>query len=311
MKKALSLILALVMCLSLCACGGDEPNGTKPNQTEPLEEANQLNLCQDWKSIATGEVIYFDEEGYFHIYGDSYPYRYDEASSKVLVDVGVEVSLVVTLVDGIYRIDVEGEEFAPASAYEQLHAKYAKSMMVVPGFDGTPALNAALVKEHISRVELTVDNWREYIKVYSYEVEVIERDAFGEITKSEKSTVSRMGYGTDRYYYLDVVIELKHKETGEITVYGPASHQGYSFFFYQEPIDLDDYECTRIKGYLYFIDYPDEVFEEVIDRFDRWSKDRENASIKVTSSSMEGTWSVDYEAKVIENDSGSFGDYFD
>ena len=104
---------------------------------------------------------------------------------------------------------------------------------------------------------------------------------------------------------------MKHKETGEVTVYGPASHQGYSFFFYQEPIDLDDYECTRIKGYLYFIDYPDEVFEEVIDRFDRWSKDRENASIQVTSSSMEGTWSVDYEAKVVENDSGSFGDYFD
>lgn len=33
MKKALSLLLALVMCLSLCACGGTT-NGTEPTITE-------------------------------------------------------------------------------------------------------------------------------------------------------------------------------------------------------------------------------------------------------------------------------------
>ena len=33
MKKALSLLLALVICLSLCACGGDKPADEDTNQT--------------------------------------------------------------------------------------------------------------------------------------------------------------------------------------------------------------------------------------------------------------------------------------
>lgn len=35
MKKALSFLLALVMCLSLCACGGDENKTTEPESTIP------------------------------------------------------------------------------------------------------------------------------------------------------------------------------------------------------------------------------------------------------------------------------------
>ena len=57
----------------------------------------------------------------------------------------------------------------PASEFEAAYAEYARTMVVVSGFDGTPALNAALVHEHIDRVELTTDNWREYIKVYQYD----------------------------------------------------------------------------------------------------------------------------------------------
>lgn len=313
MKRVLSLLLALVLCLSLGACGKDAPNGTKPSQTEPKEEVNQLNLCQDWKSIATGEVIYFDADGYFHINGGSYPYRYDEAASKILVDVGVEVSLAVTLVDGIYRIDVEGEEFAPASAYEQLHAEYAKTMMVIPGFEGTPALNAALVKEHITRVELTVDNWKEYIKEYSYEVEVIERDAFGEITNTEKVTLYRLGYGTGKYYCLSATVELKHKETGKIILLGeslPVNLVKDIGAVSRAPYHLDEYECTRIKGYIYFINYPDEVFAEVLNTYDRNHYYRANASIIVNSGWSEGNWSVDTDAWVIESNSDNWMNHF-
>ena len=37
MKKALSLLLALVMCLSLCACGGGSNTPDTPKATEPPE----------------------------------------------------------------------------------------------------------------------------------------------------------------------------------------------------------------------------------------------------------------------------------
>ena len=58
---------------------------------------------------------------------------------------------------------------------------------VISGFDGTPALNRNLIGNHIERVELTVDNWSDYIKEYSYDVELIEKDAFGEVTKKKRS----------------------------------------------------------------------------------------------------------------------------
>lgn len=325
MKKAISLLLVLNLCFSLCACGnGAQNNKTQTGQdneahnetlTEVAEtKGNELILCQEWKSIANGEVISFDEDGNFYINGQIFLYEYDKDASKILVDAGVQVSLPVSLVDGIYRIDVEGEEFAPAGEYEKLHAEYSKAMMVVPGFEGTPALNAALVAEHISRVELTVDNWRDYIKEYTYDVEIVEKDAFDEITNRETVTVYRLGYGTEKYYCLSATIELKHKETGEILLLGGslASNLAEDIEAVRlEPFNLDAYECTRIKGYMYFVDYPEEVFEEVLNVYDRQYYERANASITVTSSFMEGNWSVDCEAMVIESNSDNWADYFE
>lgn len=179
---------------------------------------------------------------------------------------------------------------------------------VVSGFDGTPALNADLVDKHIDRVELTVDNWKEYIKVYSYDVELVKKDAFGEITSSEKCTVFRLGYGTEKYHYLDAVIELQHKQTGETITY--ARHVGKSFIL-DTSIDLEEYECTRIQGYLYFFDFSEEVLAEVLDVEERKYIDHANAEIKVKGGSIERTWEVDCDAKVIENASGAWSDYFE
>ena len=311
MKKKLAFLLALVLCLSLCACGKN--NDPQPDATG--QQGNKIDLCQEWKSVATGDVISFDENGNFHINGETYSYEYDEEGSKILVDVGgIQVSLGISLVDGIYRIDVEGEEYAPAADYEMLHEEYAKTMMVVPGFEGTPALNAALVGEHIDRVELTVDNWSEYIKEYSYEVEIVEKDAFGEITNTEKVTVYRLGYGTERYYCLSATIELKHKETGEIILFGESLASNLVEDIEavsQTPFNLEEYECTRIKGCIYFVDYPKEVFEEVLEVYDRQYYDRANASITVTSDWMEGSWSLDTDAMVIESNSDDWSDYFE
>lgn len=184
---------------------------------------------------------------------------------------------------------------------------------VITGFDGTPSLNRNLIGEHIDRVELTVDNWNEYIKEYSYDVEIIEKDAFGEITGSEKITVYRLGYGTEKYHCLSATIELKHKETGEIVTLGTllASNIVEDICAIKfEPWNLEEYECTRIKGYMYFIDYPDEVIEEVLNKYDRWSAYYANAEIKITNSSFEGSWDVDCEAKVIESNSDDWKNYF-
>ena len=185
---------------------------------------------------------------------------------------------------------------------------------VVSGFDGTPALNRTLIGNHIERVELTTDNWSDYIKEYSYDVELIEKDAFGEVTQKETVTVYRLGYGTERYHCLSATIELKHKQTGDILLLGqtlPSNIVEDICAVRLEPFHLEEYECTRIKGYLYFVDYPADVLEEVLDPFDRYSVYYGNATITISSKSIEGSWDVDLEAKVIESNSDDWKRYFE
>lgn len=185
---------------------------------------------------------------------------------------------------------------------------------VVAAHDGTPALDLDLVDEHITRVELTLDNWQDYVREYSYEVEVIERDAFDEIINEETVTVYRLGYGTERYYCLSATIEFKHKETGEIVTVGQhlASNSVEDINVISlEPLHLDEYECTRIKGYIYFIDYSDEVMEQVLKVYDRRSAERENAEIIISCDIYDGVWGVDTDAKVIESNTDNWKEYFE
>ena len=109
-------------------------------------------------------------------------------------------------------------------------------------------------------------------------------------------------------------IELKHQQTGEIITFGevlPANIVDDICAVQLEPFNLDEYECTRIKGYMYFVDYPEEVIEEVLNVYDRWSAYQANALITVTSRSLEGSWDVDCEAKVIESNTDDWKKYFE
>lgn len=185
---------------------------------------------------------------------------------------------------------------------------------VVTGYDGTPALNLDTVNKHITRVELTVDNWRNYIKEYSYDVEIVEKDAFGEIVKAENVTIYRLGYGTEKYYCLSATIELKHKQTGEIVTFGknlPTNLVKDICAVQYEPFQLNEYECTRIAGYMYFIDYSEEVMKEVLDIHDRRYAEEANAQIVISCSVFEGSWDVDCDAKVIESNTDNWNKYFE
>ena len=82
MKKVLSLILALVMCLSLCACGGTsngtEPTITEPTITEPTEKELKDLVVGTWireytfdgKSFVTTINIYKGGTGTFQTEDD-------------------------------------------------------------------------------------------------------------------------------------------------------------------------------------------------------------------------------------------------
>ena len=122
-------------------------------------------------------------------------------------------------------------------------------------------INIDKLADILEIVELTTDNWREYIKVYSYSVETVETDAFGEVTSSETNTYYQLGAGNERYHcFEDVAIEQKNKETGELTIY-EFNYAGEDDI--PEDFNLDNYECTRIQGKLVFADLPEESFYTV------------------------------------------------
>ncbi len=136
--------------------------------------------------------------------------------------------------------------------------QYEKNNLVITDRDGRPGINSDLFGNLIERVELTLENWKNYICVVSYDVTTVIKDAFDEIISTITETKYCLGATTDRYHsfgFLSTAIELKHKETGEIQII----EFDYYGQYVDSEFDLNDYDCTRIKGHLYFLDLPEEV----------------------------------------------------
>lgn len=134
--------------------------------------------------------------------------------------------------------------------------------LVIRADDGTVYIDVEQFTDLWEVVELTTENWRDYIKVYSFDREKVETDTFGDVVSRETETITVLGAGNERYHYFKgVAVELKDKETGELTTYefyGFGKELG-------EPLDLERYDCTRIKGQLIFVELPEEAIFEADD----------------------------------------------
>lgn len=119
-------------------------------------------------------------------------------------------------------------------------------------------INVAKLRECVEIVELTTENWSEHFKVYtySYTEEKVEIDAFGEIVSTETITHEgrAFGAGNERYHWYDsVAIELKNKATGELSIYEFNQYGEVNDLNVDEDFNLENYECTRIRGSIYYI----------------------------------------------------------
>ncbi|MBE5817009.1 MAG: hypothetical protein E7315_04735 [Clostridiales bacterium] len=161
--------------------------------------------------------------------------------------------------------------------------------------EGKTCIKSSKFGSLIERVELTLENWKDYISLVTYDVTTIERDPFGDIISQTTQTKYLVGVKTDRFYtfaYNGTAIELQNKSTGEKKIY---SHLEYRGIFVDETFNLDDYECTRIQGYIYFVDIPDEVITQ-----SQYQMDRGTGSVSVGNSSFNWIISLDLNARVIE-----------
>lgn len=137
---------------------------------------------------------------------------------------------------------------------------------IVKNNDGEIGIDTDYFSSLLEYHELTTENWRDYIKAFAYQEEIINKDAFGEpvYEKDENGNDIHnmedryyLGGISDTYYHFDwgTTIELQNNETGEKVIYD-ISGEGAKLY---EEINLDDYTCTRIKGNIYFANLPEEV----------------------------------------------------
>lgn len=72
MKKTISLLLALVLCLSLCACGG-ESNSEKPNGSSNESATDyKTEVLGEWYDIKTSNRLVLNSDGSLEHYKDNF-----------------------------------------------------------------------------------------------------------------------------------------------------------------------------------------------------------------------------------------------
>lgn len=145
--------------------------------------------------------------------------------------------------------------------------------LIIHTENGTTLINEARFLECVEVVELTTENWQQYLKdySYSYDEEKTETDAFGEVVSSEiiTHTGRLLGAGNERIHgFVDGAIELKNKATGELKTYKfaycgcPISEEqevhmdGSNYQAIPDDFSFDNYKCTRIEGLLYYLNLP-------------------------------------------------------
>lgn len=147
------------------------------------------------------------------------------------------------------------------------------SKLIKEDNQGHPYIADKKMGSIIEKHELTADNWRDYIKLVTYEYTEKTVDAFGDITSEIICTETMIGLEKDRYYCFDsnAAVKLKNKTTGnEAEVELP--------YLISDPYEvkrignLDDYDLVKIQGNVYYLDLPEEVFVNPDNdpRFVRW-----------------------------------------
>lgn len=145
--------------------------------------------------------------------------------------------------------------------------------LIIYSEGGKPYINTERFPECIETIVLTTENWKEYLKDYSYSYDEVkvEKNAFGEVVSTETVTHTGRLLGADNeriHSFVDVAIELKNKATGELKTFsfsfcgcpiGGEMQIPTNGSWYQgipDDFSFDNYECTRIKGRLYYFNLP-------------------------------------------------------
>ena len=189
MKKILALLLAVVMCLSLAACGGGETPNTDDNsgmgQGEQLdtESNNTANTENPYANHPLLQFIYGEWE-YEGSHKENYPFVKLEVNKDgtCVVDgaAGMWIISDQTSLDGRLYIDVLVDNQVIGSASISIWAGnygfHVSDIMISPGDNWKH--NTAVVADD-NDITLTAENWRDYFDLITEST--YSENAFGEV----------------------------------------------------------------------------------------------------------------------------------
>ena len=190
---------------------------------------------------------------------------------------------------------------------------------------GKIRLSAGEIRSWLVPIELTASSWKNYFELYSYEV--INKDAFGEITSRytnyvirpkkpyiwTKESALRIGAGGKYITVSGYGTVYVNKETNEYSkYYGKYYISGYVNEVYTQVYfdSLNDLTCSKAQGYVYRVDIPSQfIYKDTVnnpsDYQDRWSSNDRVYIGKDWHDDYNCTYSSDYSSRTCEGGFGS------
>lgn len=228
MKRFIALILAVLMCLSLCACGG----GTKESETTLSEQESLENeLRGHWwclnRNFDMGKDVSFDD--------GKWSYSAEKGTLTQLNELDVEDAKEYKVINhqGVY-IMVGDITYVHNSSYES---------------------NKEAFEASTKTIELTKDNWTEYFQLYTGVREKF--DKWGEKTGEETyyHYALKQVYYT-RHLYGKSQIKLRATISGSTNDFKGDSIGGLTIDYLNNELPpIEEVEVEKLEGTLTYIDF--------------------------------------------------------
>jgi hypothetical protein len=196
MKKALSLILALVMCLSLCACGGEQNNEIQGNEEIPNHLLLQ-NICGEWVRAphdqAPCQSLMISEDGSCVVDGVSATWKIDSSYTND-TSIGMQIYINNELRFGVVLFNAElmnnddlmnvtmplDKTFSNSPMYIGGGSFVRKAELIeITEENWQPEPQYTTIEPQYTTIELTVDNWDTYFEEVT--IPRFSKNAFGEV----------------------------------------------------------------------------------------------------------------------------------
>ena len=231
MKKVISLLMVLGMCIAFCACGNSataDPESTHENDSTVADEPDFVEVLMNsgvtWGYVNRMAGYGFIEDG--TTTSENETWTLDGDTVKITRENGAVDAYRFVELNGVYYLMGERD-----TMYSEVRIRY----------DEIPR----------RAVEITLDNWQEYFEMYQGSEELFDQfgEPTGEIREYDhlrlKDECSRI------FLYDESEVLLRYTQNG--SEHDARIDDGHTYI---DLGDLTEYplEMVKIQGTLYFVD---------------------------------------------------------